>query len=100
MAVIATPQMVDPESLQQRTFWGGDLALEATQACIDDGRDMEASFILSKYLPDYNGIYTVNCQILHSETGPYYAAKGEYLPMPMLKLLVAEFEQLGYRMTD
>ena len=96
MAVIATPYVTDPNALPYRAWWGGEVAIQATQACIDDGRDMAKGFVLRKVLTAGQGVFTVQCEILQTETGPYYASKGEYLPMPMLKEIVRLFEQKGY----
>lgn len=74
VALIATSQVT--ESPQHKIVEGGDLALQATQMCIDDERDIYQGFILSKDIE--TGSIEVNCQILKTTTGDYYAAKGVY----------------------
>ena len=76
MAVIATSEVTDPDSLPYRVFEGSEVALEATQACIDDGRDMMGEgFIIKQYTKDNSGELMVRCQMLDTVTGAYYGSK-------------------------
>ncbi|WP_029936265.1 hypothetical protein [Thiomicrospira pelophila] len=93
-AIIATSGVIDgPE---YRVLEGGERALQMTQLCIEDGRDIEKSFILQKQF-GYSGHAVVNCQYLETTSGLYVAAKGYYQPTPMLKDLAELFEDKGYK---
>ena len=102
MAVIATSEVTDPESLPYRVFeWTEEVALEATQACIDDGRDMmDEGFMIKRYTKDNSGEFMVRCQMLETVTGPYYGSKGFYLPTPLLPIAIELFKGIGVELTD
>lgn len=89
-ALIATSGVTDPESPKERILFGGDMALVATQRCIEDGRDIHKGFI---HISDYkDGYFKVNCQILETTTGDYYASKGFYYEdSEMLEALISLF---------
>ena len=75
-AIIATSQVSDPVSPKEKILMGGETALYATQQCIQDGRDIYAGFILETNYGE--GYIKVNCQILKTTTGDYFASKGVY----------------------
>ncbi|KUJ74380.1 hypothetical protein AVO42_02930 [Thiomicrospira sp. XS5] len=75
-ALIATSGVTDAESPKEKILFGGDMALVATERCVADGRDIYKGFTL---ISDYqDGYFKVNCQILETTTGDYYASKGVY----------------------
>lgn len=75
-ALIATSGVTDAESPNEKILFGGEIALVATERCIADGRDVYKGFTL---ISDYqDGYFKVNCQILETTTGDYYASKGLY----------------------
>ena len=101
LALIATPEVSDPESLPYRVFEGTQVALQATEACIDDGRDMRGEgFMIKQYTKDNSGEFMVRCQMLDTLTGPYYGSKGFYLPTPLLPALIELFKGIGVEVTD
>lgn len=90
-AIIATSN-VSYDSPKSMVLEGGDRALVATEKCIEDGRDISKSFLLE--FDDKEGRFEVNCQILESATGDYYAAKGFYRPYSeTLKTLIELFNK-------
>lgn len=75
-AIIATSGVTDPGSPKEKILYGGEIALYATQKCIEDDRDIYSGFTM---VSDYaDGYIKVNCQILETTTGDYYASKGVY----------------------
>lgn len=91
-ALIATSGVTDAESPKEKILFGGEMALIATQRCIDDGRDIYKGF---KLISDYkSGHFKVNCQILETTTGDYYASKGVYYEnSEMLDILIDLFDR-------
>lgn len=74
-AIIATGDVTD-DSPREKILFGSNIALIATERCIDDGRDIYKGFTL---ISDYQaGYFKVNCQILETTTGDYYASKATY----------------------
>lgn len=91
-ALIATIGVTDPESPKKKILFGGEMALVATQNCIKDERDIYKSFMLIS--PYKSGYFKVNCQILKTTSGDYYASKGIYYEnSEMLQVLIDLFKQ-------
>lgn len=90
VAIIAT-NSVSEGAPQSKVLYGGDLARVATERCIADKRDIYEGFVL---VSDYqSGYFKVNCQVLETTTGDYYAAKGAYHEYSdMMKTLINLFE--------
>lgn len=89
-AIIATPSVTDGP--QQRVLWGGELGIKAVELCLQDHRDINAGFFLQRY-DGPKGLYEVNCQVMETQQGPYYAAKGVYRSTPVLKTLLDMFSE-------
>ncbi len=92
IALIASSNVTDPEAARNRVLEGGELALEAVKQCIKDERNMNDGFELQAYIED-TGYFTVNCQTIDTVHGVYDAAKGEFIPTPMLKVLTDLFKE-------
>lgn len=96
IAIIATQNVTDGPT--EKVIMGGELAIQATQLCIDDSRDIEKGFILSH--TNKQGSFRVKCQILNTQQGPYYASKGMFTyhdENGMLPTLIKLFEQKGIK---
>ena len=92
IAFIASPNVTDPEAVRDRVLEGGALALEAVKQCIKDERNIQEGFELQDYIGD-TGYFIVNCQTIDTVHGVYFAAKDEFIPTPMLKVLTDLFRE-------
>lgn len=92
IALIASANVTDSEAVRERVLEGGELALEAVKQCIKDERNIQDGFELQDYI-DNSGYFIVNCQTIDTVHGIYYAAKGEFIPTPMLKVLTDLFKE-------
>ncbi|QBZ82172.1 hypothetical protein GHNINEIG_00196 [Hydrogenovibrio crunogenus] len=92
IAAIIAVSGVTNDSPKEKVLFGGDMDRIATERCIDDDRDIYKGFTLTS---DYKlGYFKVNCQILETTTGDYYAAKGVYHKYSdIMKTLIVLFEK-------
>lgn len=92
-AIIASQGVTDGPN--QKVVMGGELAIHATELCIQDHRDIEKGFILQHMTE--KGVFKVHCQTLSTQQGLYYASKGSFIyhDDKMLPLLIDLFEKSG-----
>ena len=85
MAIMATPHI--DKNAEPRVYWGEAKALYALEQCMTSKEEMKRGFIM-QIQDETKGTYQINCQMLDTTEGDYYAVKGHYKTTPTLDALV------------